>query len=147
ECRTQQRDGSSLSLGFRRSFVIRHSSFVISQSGFTFIEVLAAMLFLAILVPAVMQGLALSNRASVVAERSAIAVQLAENRLNELLLNDAWTTGETRGDFGEQFAGYRWELSRGDWSVDGMTELTLTVFFTVQGLERDVHLTTLASQS
>ena len=54
-------------------------------AGFTFVEILASMLFLTILIPTVLGALAISNRASVVSERSAVAMQLAENRLNELL--------------------------------------------------------------
>ena len=117
------------------------------QRGFTFIEVLAALLFLAILVPVVVAGLALSNRAGVLAERTAIAVRLAENQLSEVMLDAAWETGETRGEFGQEWPGYRWELTRRDWEVDAMSELTMTVLFEVQGQERDVQLTTLASES
>ena len=45
--------------------------------GFTFIEVLAALLFLAILYPAIVGGLTISNRASVISERTAVAAELA----------------------------------------------------------------------
>ncbi len=114
-----------------------------SHRGFTFVEVLAALAFLAILMPVIVSGLTISNRASVVSERSALAVELAENKLNELLLNNAWATGETRGDFGQDWPGYRWELSRDTWDVDSMINLTLDVFFTVQGHEHSVRLSTL----
>ncbi len=117
--------------------------------GFTFIEILAALLFLAILVPAVVTGLALSNRLSVFSERSAAASELAENKLNELLIDDAWeSSGETRGDFGKDWPGYRWEMQQPAWAgdtVNPMTELTMQVFFMVQGREHSVRLTTLVS--
>lgn len=113
-------------------------------AGFTFVEVLAALVFLGILMPVVISALMLSNRAGVVAERSTTAMQLAENRLNELSLSTA--TGETRGDFGASWPGYRWELTRADWQTgSGMTELTMTVFYQVQGQERSATLTTLES--
>lgn len=120
-----------------------------SGRGFTFVEVLAALVFLAILVPAIVQGLTLANRTSVVSERSAIAGELAENKLNELLINNAWETAtETRGDFGTDWPGYRWEMNETTWdqdTVNTMTELTVQVFFPVQGQERNVQLSTLVS--
>src|SRR5690606_31032864 len=64
-------------------------------AGFTFVEILASMLFLTILIPTVLGALAISNRASVVSQRSAVAMQLAENRLNELLAEGTWMTGGT----------------------------------------------------
>lgn len=114
-------------------------------SGFTLLEVLAAMVFLGILVPVLLQALTLSNRASVTADRSAMAVQLAENKLEELLLNDQWRTLSPNGEFGDDWPGYRWSLERQPWQAGRMTELTLTVAFEVQGREREVRLSTLVA--
>ncbi len=114
------------------------------RSAFTFVEVLAALTFLGILLPAIMAGITHSNRASIVADRTAVAMQLADNQLNELLLNDAWTTADEHGQFGEDWPGYNWELSHTDWEGGGMVELNLTVTFQVQGKPREVRLTTLA---
>jgi hypothetical protein len=118
-----------------------------SRSAFTFAEVLAAMVFLAILVPVVMEGLTLANRAAVVAERTAIAVQLGENRLNELLLDRLWVSAPARGDFGPNWSGYQYELIRGNWPVDRMTQLTVRVTFEVQGRQHEVRLDTLVDDS
>lgn len=118
-------------------------------SGFTFIEVLAALLFLAILVPAIVGGLTLSNRVSVLSERKAIAAELAENKLNEQLIGNSWLAGaSTSGDFGEDYPGYRWEMTQESWQGDTMnqmTQLSMEVFFPVQGKEHSVRLTTLAN--
>lgn len=114
-----------------------------SWGGFTFIEVLAALLFLGILIPVVVSALTFSSRISVVAERSAIAAQLAENQLNELMLTGSASAASTSGDFGAAWPGYRWELDSADWQADDMTELTMSVFFPVQGSEQQVRLTTL----
>lgn len=115
--------------------------------GFTFVEVLAALAFLGILIPVIVSALTVSNRAAVIAERSTVAAQLAENRLSQLMLSDAWTTSPSRGEFGEDWPGYRWELAQGDWQSGAMTELTLSVYFPVQGQERSVQLSTLATES
>jgi type II secretory pathway pseudopilin PulG len=120
------------------------------SAAFTLVEVLAAMFFLAILIPTVLNALTLSNRASVIAERTDIAAQLAENKLNELLIDTTTnsSSGDTRGDFGDDWPGYRWELTRTNWdSSSSMTELDISVYFTVQGREHSVRLSTLASQT
>ena len=115
------------------------------SGAFTFVEILAALVFLAILVPAVLEGITLASRASVIAERSALATELAQNKLGELTLNDQWATGETQGDFGEDWPGMRWKATQSTWEMDAMTVLTLEVFFQVQGQEKSVSLSTLVN--
>ena len=117
------------------------------RHAFTFVEVLAAMVFLGILMPVVVSALMVANRAAVVAERSTIAAQLGENKLGELMLGDAWTSAGTRGDFGTEWSGYRWQLTKATWQAGAMTELTLDVFFQVQGTEHDARLSTLVDES
>lgn len=117
------------------------------RAGFTLVEVLAAMAFLGIVMPVVISALFVSSRAAVIAERSTIALQLGENKLNEMMLGGAWTTESGRGDFGDKWPGYRWELTKSAWESTTMTELTMDVFYTVQGTERDLRLTTLASET
>lgn len=116
------------------------------RPGFTLMEVLAAMTFLGILLPVILSALLLANRTSVLADRSGLAAQLAENRLGELLLADAWVASESRGDFGADWPGYRWELTKTAWITDPtMTELTLRVSFEVQGATQQIQITTLAA--
>jgi len=122
-----------------------------TKGGFTFAEVLAALVFLAILVPTIVEGLSIANRTSVVAERSGVAGELAENKLNEILLSSTGTSAsaaKTSGDFGTDWPNYRWESTQGTWAADNvntMTELNVEVFFPVQGKEHSVKLTTLLS--
>jgi type II secretion system protein I len=118
-----------------------------ARAAFTLVEVLAAMAFMAILVPVIVAAMHTSTRASESADRSAIALQLGENQLNELLLNDDWSTGQSSGDFGGDYPGYRWQISNSSWSEDSnMTELDMLVFFQVQGQERQLMLSTLVLQ-
>jgi type II secretory pathway pseudopilin PulG len=117
------------------------------HEAFTFVEILAALAFLGLLVPVIVSALSLSNRAGVIAERTLIATQLGENRLNEMLLGNAWSGGETRGDFGDEHPGYRWELTQTSWEAGSMTELSLDVIFQVQGQDHDVRLTTLVNEA
>ena len=105
------------------------------------------MAFIAILFPVLVSALHVSSGVGSSAERTTVAVQLGENRLNELLLGDAWTSAESRGDFGTDWPEYRWELKKTDWQTGAMTELALDVFFKVQGREQDVRLSTLVNES
>jgi type II secretory pathway pseudopilin PulG len=117
------------------------------RGAFTLVEVLAAMAFLGILMPVVISALFVSSRAAVIAERSTIAMQLGENRLNEMMLGGAWSSEGRSGTFGDQWPGYRWELSKSSWETTSMTELTLDVFYKVQGVERSLQLSTLANEA
>ena len=51
-------------------------------AAFTFVEILAALLFLALVVPTIVGALGVANRASEMAERSALAGELAQNKMS-----------------------------------------------------------------
>ncbi len=122
-----------------------------SRGAFTFVEVLAALLFLAVVVPAVVTALTISNRASEIADRGSLAGQLAENKLDEMLVDNAWQSPlASSGTFGDALPGYRWTLSVNNWTADTtnvVNELRVDVFYPVQGQERNVHLSTLVNPS
>jgi Tfp pilus assembly protein PilV len=114
--------------------------------GFTLVEVLISMVFLGVLLPIIVSALLLANRVSEVSERETLAAQLGENKLGELMIDNAWSTGEKRGDFGADWTGYRWEAAQANWQGDStMTEFSLNVYYPVQGQEQSIRLTTLVS--
>jgi type II secretory pathway pseudopilin PulG len=111
------------------------------------VEMLAALAFLGILMPVLISALLVSSRAGGVAERRTVAMQLGENKINELMIDNAWTSADSRGDFGDTRPGYRWELKKdSSWENGEMTELTINVFFKIQGQENDITLTTLVNE-
>ena len=114
--------------------------------GFTLAEALAAMLFLAIVLPVVVQAFLAANRTGVAAERARIAVELAESKLNDLVLTEDWRREASEGDFAPDFPGYGWTLSTDGWSVDALRVVTVEVHYMVQGAEQSVRLSTLASE-
>jgi type II secretory pathway pseudopilin PulG len=120
------------------------------NGGFTLVEVLAALLFLAILVPVIVGALSATGRVSELATRRAVATELAENQMNEELIGNEWQTDPGSGDFGTNYPGYRWQMTQNTWAADAtnpMTELSVEVFFPVQGREQSVKLTTLVNPS
>jgi type II secretion system protein I len=120
------------------------------NAGFTFVEILAALAFLAILIPTVMSALGISNRAAETAERTTTAAELGENQLNELIIGNAWQSTGNSGDFGAAWPGYRWQVSQDSWTGDAnnpMTQLTIHITFPVQGKDREIQISTLVSTS
>ena len=98
---------------------------------------------MAILLPVVMQGLVLANRASVIAERKRTAVHLGNSLLTELFATEQWSYAGNRGNFGPGNELYEWELLQTGWNLDDMEQLTLVVSYPVQGQVHRINLTTL----
>ena len=118
------------------------------QGGFTLAEVLAALLFMAIVIPVAMQGLRIASRAGSVSERKAVGARLAERKLNELLVTGQWVSAAQKGTVQEGFQSYDWRLQTEPWSEDGnMRLITLHVTVPVQGQDYDVHVSTLVDAS
>ena len=115
------------------------------QRGFTFPEVLAAMLFTAIVIPTALQGISIAHRASVYSQRQAVAVRLAEQVMNETIINQDWQTGRNEGSFENEHPFFHWKMTSETWQQDDMTELTVYVFFPLQGQERFIQLSALVS--
>jgi hypothetical protein len=114
------------------------------QQAFTFAEVLAALFFMAIVIPVAMKGLQISNRAGVVAARKSTAIQLGEEKLSELVATDLWRSSNPNGNFGNEWRNYSWRLSHEDWAEDTMKVVSIEVEYLVQGQKYYVRLSTLA---
>lgn len=111
--------------------------------GFTLVEVFAGMLFMAILIPSVVEGISIAHRAGIIGERKREAGRLAQQVLNEAVATETWRQGEQNQDFGADWPGYAWRLTSADWSESGMTEVTVEVTFKQFGRDYGVALTTL----
>ncbi|HNY26293.1 MAG TPA: type II secretion system protein [Candidatus Sumerlaeota bacterium] len=120
-----------------------------AQRGFTFVEILVAMVFMAILVPIAVEALLIANRAGSVAHHKRQAALLASNLLTEMVVTDEWVNGQRSGDLSDQYTNYRWELETSSWSEDSnasLVILTMRVYYTVQGQEYSVNVSTLAPE-
>lgn len=146
---------------------------VARSAGFTLAEVLAALLFMAIVIPVAIEALRVANLAGVVAERKGQAARIAETVLNEnLLMSNAVLTAQS-GTVREGTREFHYTLKAEPWSqhltnqipqrssqssglvvsqpqVDqmavsqiAMNHVTVEVLYTVQGREYSVMLDTL----
>lgn len=113
--------------------------------AFTLAEVLAALMFMAIVIPVAVQGLQIASRAGAVAERKREAARVAEKILNESIVTTNWNKSALSGTLFEEDREYRWQLRSETWSVGAMQLLTVEVKFPVQGEDCTVALQTLAN--
>jgi len=115
------------------------------SQGFTLAEVLAAMLFLAIVIPAAIEALHVSSLAGEVAARKGAAARIADRVLNESLVLSNWNNGVQSGNVSEGALDFRWTLSSQAWPQDAMELLTAEVKYQAQGKDYSVKLSTLAN--
>jgi len=127
----------------------RHSSFVIRhrEAAFTLAEVLAALVFMAIVIPVVVECLHIATQANEVAERKSQAARVAERILNENLVTTNWDQSDQNGTVEDGTRQYEWTLQNQPWTQDPMRLLTVQVKYTVQGKDYNVQLSTLADGS
>ncbi len=116
-----------------------------AASAFTLAEVLAALMFMAIVIPVAVQGLRIASRAGELAERKREAVRVAEKILNESIVTTNWNKSATSGTINEADREYRWTLRTESWSQSAMQLLSVEVTFPVQGQDHAVQLSTLAN--
>jgi type II secretory pathway pseudopilin PulG len=114
-------------------------------AGFTLAEVMAAMLFLAIVIPAAVEALHVSSLAGEVAARKGAAARIADRVLNESIVMTNWNNGEQSGTVSEGALDFHWTLSSRAWPPDAMELLTAEVKYQAQGKDYSVKLSTLAN--
>jgi competence protein ComGC len=111
--------------------------------AFTLVEVLAALLFMAILIPVTMQAVRVASRAGQVGDRKMMAARIAEKVLNELLVTDGVRQNSASGQIEERHRSYHWTMRSEPWAEAQMNLVTVNVFYEVQNQEYDVKLATL----
>ncbi len=118
-----------------------------AQAGFTMAEVLAALLFMAIVIPVALQGLRIASRAGEVAERKRDAARVAERILSEMIVTTNLNNSATSGRLNEAGRDYRWSMSTESWNPTDTTiqQMSVSVTFPVQGQDYSVRLSTLAN--
>lgn len=117
------------------------------RAGFTFAEILAAMLFLGLVIPVAMQAVRIASDAGTMASRRSIATRLGDARLTELAITDEWRTGTQAGQFDQPYQDYRWEIRSENWTELGMMQLSMVVTFKVRQRDAQVILTTLVPET
>jgi hypothetical protein len=86
------------------------------EAAFTLAEVLAALLFMAIVIPVAVQGLLIAAKAGEVAQRKEEAGRIAERILNENIVTTNWNQSSQSGTVFEGIREFRWTLRSEPWS-------------------------------
>jgi len=120
-----------------------------ASAGFTLAEVLAALLFMAIVIPVAVGGLQIASRAGVVAQRKGEAVRVAERLLNESIVTTNRSQSVQNGTLTEGAREFRYTLRPDSWPPD-MNQaaprlLSVEVTYAVQGQDYSVRLYTLSN--
>jgi hypothetical protein len=122
-----------------------------NESAFTLAEVLAALLFLAIVIPTAVEALHIASLAGEVAARKSAAARVADRILNESLVTTNWSGGVQNGTVTEGILDFKWKLTSQSWPGDpglaaqSMQLLTAEVTYSAQGKDYSVKLSTLAN--
>ena len=118
-----------------------------STAGFTLAEVLAALLFMAIVIPAAIEGLHIASLAGTVAVRKREAARVAERVLTESMVTTNWNQAAQSGTITDGQRQFRWTSHTDQWTQDpnqtAMMQLSVEVFFTAQNREYSVRMSTL----
>lgn len=120
-----------------------------AQAGFTLAEVLAALLFMAIVIPVALQGLHIASLAGEVAARKGEAMRVAERVLNENIITTNGSTAGQSGTYVEGILPFRWTVRNGPWDQDPTQTaphlLSVEVAYKVQDKDYFVRLSTLVN--
>jgi hypothetical protein len=120
-------------------------------AAFTLAEVLAALLFMAIVVPVAIEGLHIASLAGAVAERKGEAARVAQRLLNESLVMTNWNQTVQSGTVIEGQRKFDWTLHNDAWTQDpnqnAIRQLSVQVSFTAQDRNYTVSMSTLADSS
>ena len=118
------------------------------RSAFTLAEVLAALVFLAILIRVALEGLSIASSVGEVATRKGEAALVAERVLNESIVTTNWNRSVQTGTVRQGPREFPWTLRNDPWNQDPnqstMRLVSVEVKYFVQGRERAFTLTTLA---
>jgi prepilin-type N-terminal cleavage/methylation domain-containing protein len=116
-----------------------------NRKGFTLMEILATIVLVALIIPVAMKGISIATNLAAESSRKLTAMNLAQNRLAEILLDEEWLNGSQSGDFTDENSLYRWQMGASDWTQPGLKLVEVRVYWDRRGYERNVYLATLVN--
>src|ERR1044072_4588176 len=94
------------------------------QGAFTLVEILAALLMMAIIIPVAMEGMSIATRAGIMGQRKAAAMRVAERVLHELLVEGETSRASSGGTTVDGSPTYPWTMRSETWPEDPMMHIT-----------------------
>jgi len=122
-----------------------------SAACFTLAEVLAALLFMAIVIPVAIEAMHIASRAGTVSERKGEAARVAQRLLAETLVTTNWSQTVQGGTVTEGQRQFAWTMHSDPWNQDPnqnvIRQLSVEVKFAAQGQDFSVRMSTLVDSS
>jgi hypothetical protein len=113
--------------------------------------VLAALVFMAIVIPVALEAMHIASRAGTVSERKGEAARVALRLLAENLVTTNWNQSVQGGTLTEGQRQFTWTLHSDPWNQDPsqnvMRQLSVEVKFTAQSQEYAVRMSTLVDST
>ena len=113
--------------------------------GFTLVEALVAMLFMAVVIPVALSGVRVAAQAGETAQRKVVAARIATREINMLRIENQLMGGQ-RGVVTEDGIPYTWSQQTEFWNGDSLSRMflcTITVSYNVAGHNCNVQMSTL----
>jgi general secretion pathway protein I len=98
-----------------------------SQSGFSLIEVMCAILIMGVALVALTRGITTALGSTKDSEVQTTIVTLAAGQIETLRASGVLTDDTTEGDFGDNFQKYKWEQTVAASDVDGLHQVDVVV--------------------
>lgn len=111
------------------------------RRGFTLVEVLATLVLLGIVLPALMKGATMALSAAQMARHTTEASDLARSKLNDLVVENLWSQA-TNGDFSPDYPQYKFQVTNNPLNDYGLSNVQITVTWTEAGKERKLTQST-----
>jgi general secretion pathway protein I len=122
-----------------------------NSAAFTLAEVMAALVFMAIVIPVAIEGLNIASRAGEVAARKSEAALVAERVLAENIVTTNWDKAVQNGVIRQGIRDFQWTLRSEPWNEDprqnDLRLLSVQVTFAAQGQDYSVKLSTLVNNA
>jgi type II secretory pathway pseudopilin PulG len=129
----------------------RQTGCIAHSAAFTLAEVLAALVFMAIVIPVALEAMHVASRAGTVAARKGEAARVAQRLLAETLVTTNWSASVQSGTLTESQREFDWTMHSDPWSQDPsqnvIRQLSVEVKFTAQNQPYSVRMTTLVDSS
>jgi prepilin-type N-terminal cleavage/methylation domain-containing protein len=114
----------------------------LNARGFTLVEVLATLVLLGIVLPALMKGATIALSAAELARHMTEASDLARSKLNDLVAENLWDQA-SNGDFSPDYPQYKFQVTNNPLNDNGLYNVQVTVTWSEAGKERKLTQTTL----
>jgi type II secretory pathway component PulJ len=117
------------------------------RRAFTLAEVLAALAFMAIVIPVAVEGLQVANRAGLLSQRKLVAARLAERVLNEAIVTGMWRDAAQPEEIQADGQTVKVTIKAETWVEESVYLVTAEAVYTVQGEEFQLNLATLVNDT